>query len=285
MTGNAVFSPLFEMDNVQVAAVFFSAGLTNNATGPISSAFTLRKRMDTRYWWFLVVTNGLFYLFSALTSLLNLSPKCGIFRSIEACARQLEVPLIHASNFNDLETKNKIRSLNPDLLLIRISTVLDEEVLSIPSLGTWCVHSSLLPAYGGIAGEFQALREGQAIIGSTVFEVTPKLDEGPPLGQVSLATEPSGSLLNHIAANNIAAAELLAGMVYDLSEQRDHRRPLLNRGLGRSYYSWPKQLQVDEFLRSGRKLVKLAEVLKLAACALRINVFRIQSPSSGRRIS
>ena len=163
-----------------------------------------------------------------------------------------------------------LRDLKPDLLVIRVSTILDEELLAIPRLGTWCIHSSLLPAYGGIAGEFQALREKQPQIGSTVFEVTPKLDDGPPLAQSSLQTSMPSSLFSHIIANNNAAGALLVEMVSTLSSGDDPKRPLLNEGLEHSYFSWPKAAQVDSFLSSGRKLITVREVFRLAAAAFRI---------------
>lgn len=272
MTGNLIFSPLFDVSEIKVAAVVLSDSPAKGKKNPVFAALALRRRMDRRYWRFLVLTNGLFSVFSLITAKFGLSPRAGSLQSIMAHARQANVPVSATGDFNSTDIKAMLRDLNPDLLVIRVSAILDEELLAIPRLGTWCIHSSLLPAYGGIAGEFQALREGQARIGTTVFEVTPKLDDGPPLAQVSLETSPTGSLFSHIVANNTAAGTLLAEMVLKLSLGNDPKGPLLNEGLEHSYFSWPKAAQVDEFLSSGRKLISAGEVLRLASAALRIGV-------------
>lgn len=270
MTGNLIFSPLFAVSEVRVVSVLLSDSPAKGKKNPMSAALALRCRMDRRYWWFLVLTNGFFSLFSLVTDRLGLSPQFGSLQSLPAHARRAGVAVKATGDFNSAETKALLQSLEPDLLVVRVSAILDRELLAIPHLGTWCVHSSLLPAYGGIAGEFQALREGQLRIGTTVFEVTPKLDDGPPLAQVSLETSPTGSLFSHIVANNIAAGTLLAEMARQLSFGKDPKRPLLNAGLAHSYFSWPKPEQVDEFLSGGRKLISAREALRLAAAALRL---------------
>lgn len=270
LTGNLIFSQLFDLSDIEIAALVLSDSPAKGKSGPISAALALWRRMDNRYWWFLVLTNGLFSLFSGITSKLGLSPDCGGLQSLTAHAKRSGTPVSATDDFNGTDTKAMLRDLKPDLMVIRVSTILDEELLSIPRLGTWCIHSSLLPAYGGIAGEFQALREKQPRIGSTVFAVTPKLDDGPPLAQVCLPASTSGSLFSHIEANNNAAGVLLADMVSKLSEGNDPKRLLLNDGLEHSYFSWPKTLQVDEFLSRGRKLISVREVLRLAAAALRL---------------
>lgn len=272
MTGNLIFSPLFDVSEVKVVALMLSDSPAKGKKNPVSAALALRRRMDPRYWRFLVLTNGLFSVFSLITSALGLTPRSGNLHSLTAHALQAKIPVLATGDFNSADTKAVLRELKPDLLVIRVSAILDEELLAIPRLGTWCVHSSLLPAYGGIAGEFQALREGQSRIGTTVFEVTPKLDDGPALAQVSLDTSSTGSLFSHIVANNIAAGTLLAEMAQKLSLGNNPKGTLLNEGLKHSYFSWPKATQVDEFLSSGRKLISVGEALRFAAAALRIGV-------------
>ncbi|MET3615056.1 hypothetical protein ABID16_003399 [Rhizobium aquaticum] len=270
LTGNLIFSELFNALGINIEAVFFSKSPVKKKDNVVAAALSLLKRMDVRYWLFLVVTNGFFSIYSNLTSFFRLTPAFGPLRDLKALSLVRNVKLFSSINFNDKETKEILRALEPDLLLIRVSTILDAEILSIPKLGTWCVHSSLLPAYGGIAGEFQALREGRLSLGSTVFKVTVKLDEGPPLAQVAFESDPKASLFWHIVENNRRAGQLLSEMVSNLALGNPPDKPLLNQGLEPSYYSWPDASQVDEFLATRRPLLGFFNFLLLLAASMRI---------------
>lgn len=270
MTGSLIFSPLVGLSGVEIVGIVFSESAMKARKSMLSAAFGLRRKMAFRYWAFLVVSNGLFMVYSRLAAALRLPGSYGDLDSLAAHAARAGIPVRRCADFNAPALKDMLRNLGVELLLIRVSAILDAEMLSIPGKGTWCVHSSLLPAYGGIAGEFQALRRGEGAIGSTVFEVTPKLDEGPPLGQVSLPARRGRSLFSHIVANNKTAGALLAAMVTDLSAGRAPERPLLNAGVEPSYFSWPREEQVAEFRGKGWRLMSVAETLKLGLSALRL---------------
>jgi len=271
LTGSLIFSPIVGMNDVSLQAVFFGASPVKSNKSMISAAFSLRRRMAFSYWLFLVVTNGLFSVFSALSTFLRRPGSLGDLDSLRAHATMAGVPIHTGTDFESDDFKRQLAGLSPDLVLIRVSSILDAEVLSIPRVATWCVHSSLLPAYGGIAGEFHALREGREFIGSTVFQVTERLDEGPPVAQVRVRVQPGSTLFSHIIANNHQAGYLLARMVADIAAGRDPRRPLLNADLSRSYFSWPNEAQLAQFRQRGWRLVSASQVLRLVATALRLD--------------
>lgn len=270
LTGNLVFAPVLGLPGVSVEAVIFSESPMKGRRSAFSAAMGLRRKMAFRYWAFLVVSNGLFAVFSTVSAALRLSGSFGELESLRAHARAAGIPVHASADFNATETKKLLRDLSVDLLLIRVSAILDGELLAIPPEGTWCVHSSLLPAYGGIAGEFHALRDGAETIGSTVFAVTEKLDEGPPLAQVAVPIRHGKSLFSHIVANNRAAGTLLVDMVADLAAGAKPERPLLNAGLEASYFSWPRTEQVTAFQQKGYQLMRFGEVVRLGLSALRL---------------
>jgi hypothetical protein len=270
LTGSLVFSPVLALPDISVAAVVFSESPAKGRKSVLSAAFALRRKMAFSYWLFLVATNGLFSVFSRLATSLRLSGSYGELESLRAHCRNAGVPVHTCADFNSAGLKRMLRDLGVDLLLIRVSAILDAELLSIPKVGTWCVHSSLLPAYGGIAGEFQALRCGETRLGSTVFEVTEKLDEGPPLAQIALPVRPGRSLFCHIVANNRAAGQLLATMAGTAAEGRSPKRPLLNDRVEPSYFSWPREEQAREFHSQGWRLITVGETIRLALSALRL---------------
>jgi len=53
------------------------------------------------------------------------------------------------------------------------------------------IHPSLLPKYKGLHTHARALEAGDSLHGCTVHEVTAELDDGPILGQASLAIDAS----------------------------------------------------------------------------------------------
>jgi len=53
------------------------------------------------------------------------------------------------------------------------------------------IHPSLLPKYKGLNTHSRAIFSGDFEAGCTVHEVTPKLDDGPILGQARLPIEPN----------------------------------------------------------------------------------------------
>jgi folate-dependent phosphoribosylglycinamide formyltransferase PurN len=271
LTGSLIFSPILRLPHVEIAAIIFSESPMRGRKSMLSAALSLRKRMAFRYWLFLVVSNGLFAVFSHVAIAFSLHGSYGDLESLRAHALCKRVPVQASADFNSSALKQLLRDLQIDLLLIRVSAILDAEVLEIPSKGTWCIHSSLLPAYGGIAGEFQAMRCGEATLGSTVFEVTERLDEGPPLAQIAMPIQSDRSLFSHIVANNRAAGRLLAEMVAELTRGDLPNRPLLNDGIKPSYYSWPKEDQVIEFRQKGWRLVFFGEIFRLSLAALHLS--------------
>lgn len=52
------------------------------------------------------------------------------------------------------------------------------------------IHPSLLPKYRGLNTHARALDAGETVVGCTVHEVTPELDEGPILGQARVPVLP-----------------------------------------------------------------------------------------------
>jgi hypothetical protein len=267
LTSNVIFASLFENSNVVVKGITFAASPSREASSKLAGALLLRKRMAAAYWLYLIITNGLFTVFEWITLKFGLKPRVGCLCSLRAMAKENQVPVRSCVDFNDPDFVSELSAMDLDLLVIRIGCILDEAMLNVARHGTWCVHSSLLPAMGGIAGEFHALRLNQPI-GSTVFEVTPELDAGPPVAQVPIPVTSTRSLFGHMLTNNQAAGSLLNRM-FDEECHRD-----LHPGeLEPSYFSWPKAEELRDFRATGFRLIHLRELVGLAAASLRLRPF------------
>lgn len=72
----------------------------------------------------------------------------------------------------------KIKELKPDLIIVVAFRMLPKEIWSIPTLGTFNLHASLLPQYRGAAPINHAIINGETITGISTFFINEKIDTG-----------------------------------------------------------------------------------------------------------
>lgn len=268
LTSNLIFAPLFESDQIDVKGLAFTTTLTGKQGG-IRGIFKLLEKVDVRYWLYLAFTNGCFRIFEKLALWTN--APLGTLPSLKQACRQSDVPVYYSGNFNSQAFLERVKQAKPDILVIRVNQILKQPILDIPSLGVWCVHSSLLPSYRGIAAEFHALNNHEAYIGTSIFKVLLKLDEGPVIRQNAIAVEPGRSVFHLMLRNNREAAALLRETLETLAE-RGEIEPMQPPAdtLEPSYYSWPSTEQVRSFHAQGKRLIALNECLSFMATCLHL---------------
>jgi methionyl-tRNA formyltransferase len=134
------------------------------------------------------------------------------------CAEQAGIPIFEPEDINTPESQVRLRAESADLFVVcDYGQILSGETLSIPPLGGINLHGSLLPKYRGAAPIQWAILRGETTSGVTVIHMTPRLDAGPSLVQVSTpidAEETAAELEPRLAELGIAAVnralELLA---------------------------------------------------------------------------
>lgn len=91
----------------------------------------------------------------------------------------------------------EFRALNADLAIVVAFRMLPEVIWSMPRLGTFNLHSSLLPRYRGAAPINWAIINGDVETGVTTFMLNREIDCGAILGQRRIgisANETAGTL-------------------------------------------------------------------------------------------
>lgn len=78
----------------------------------------------------------------------------------------------------DENFKKIIESINPDLICVVAFKILPEAIFSIPTLGAFNLHGSLLPKYRGAAPINHALINGETETGVTTFFLKQNVDTG-----------------------------------------------------------------------------------------------------------
>jgi formyl transferase-like protein len=93
------------------------------------------------------------------------------------------IPVLHTSSPNTDEAVAFIRRNQPDIMLARCKTLLQESVFSIPSRGTFVMHPGICPEYRNAHGCFWALANGDTErVGMTLLRIDKGVDTGAVYG-------------------------------------------------------------------------------------------------------
>ena len=93
-------------------------------------------------------------------------------------AEKNNIQILQPDNLNDKEFINKIKEINPDIIIVVAFRKLPAEIFSIPKYGTINLHASLLPNYRGAAPINWCLINNEAKTGVTTFFINEKIDQG-----------------------------------------------------------------------------------------------------------
>jgi len=81
-------------------------------------------------------------------------------------------------SLKDPEFADRVRAANPDVICVVAFRILPESIYSIPRLGSFNLHGSLLPKYRGAAPINWAIINGERETGVTTFFLQRKVDTG-----------------------------------------------------------------------------------------------------------
>lgn len=93
------------------------------------------------------------------------------------------LPVLQPVKLRDPEFQAALEALNPDLGIVIAFRMLPETVWSLPRLGTFNLHASLLPQYRGAAPINWAIINGETETGVTTFLLNHQIDTGDIIGQ------------------------------------------------------------------------------------------------------
>lgn len=101
------------------------------------------------------------------------------FLPVKQYAIDKNIPIYQPNSLKDEETKNIIKELNPDLIVVvAYGKIIPKDIIDMPKFGIINVHSSLLPRFRGAAPINAALMTGDEKTGVTIMYVAEGLDTG-----------------------------------------------------------------------------------------------------------
>ncbi|MBB1542767.1 MAG: methionyl-tRNA formyltransferase [Flavobacteriaceae bacterium] len=100
------------------------------------------------------------------------------------------LPLFQPEKLRNEEFLSQIQSLNVDIFVVVAFRMMPKVLFSMPRLGTFNLHASLLPDYRGAAPINYAVINGETKSGVTTFFINEKIDEGNILLQAETEISP-----------------------------------------------------------------------------------------------
>jgi methionyl-tRNA formyltransferase len=97
---------------------------------------------------------------------------------IKECALKYNLPILQPTNLKSPEFIEELKSYQANLQVVVAFRMLPEVVWSMPGLGTFNLHASLLPQYRGAAPINWAIINGEKETGATTFFLKHEIDTG-----------------------------------------------------------------------------------------------------------
>lgn len=106
--------------------------------------------------------------------------------AVKQYAVQQGIPVLQPLKLKDPEFVTQLSSLNANLFIVVAFRMLPEAVWSMPRLGTFNLHASLLPKYRGAAPINWAVINGERETGVTTFFLKHEIDTGDLISQATV---------------------------------------------------------------------------------------------------
>lgn len=124
------------------------------------------------------------------------------------------LPILQPEKLKSPEFVEELRKINADLFVVIAFRMLPEVVWTMPPLGTFNLHASLLPKYRGAAPLNWAIINGETETGVTTFFLKHEIDTGDIIDQKSIEILPE----DNVGSIHDKLMELGAEMVLETVE-------------------------------------------------------------------
>ncbi len=106
------------------------------------------------------------------------------YSPVKESALEHNIPVLQPTNLKAPEFLTELKSYHANLQIVVAFRMLPEAVWSMPSIGTFNLHASLLPQYRGAAPINWAIINGEKETGATTFFLKHEIDTGSIIFQV-----------------------------------------------------------------------------------------------------
>ena len=100
------------------------------------------------------------------------------FSPVKQYALDHQLPILQPEKLRDPQFQDQLKAWDADIFVVVAFRMLPESVWSMPRMGTFNLHASLLPQYRGAAPINWAIINGEQRTGVTTFMLNEHIDEG-----------------------------------------------------------------------------------------------------------
>jgi len=154
---------------------------------------------------------------------LSLSP-------VKEYAQSEGLKILQPTNLKDPEFQSQLAALNANLQIVVAFRMLPEAVWSMPELGTFNLHASLLPQYRGAAPIHWAVMNGEKETGLTTFFLKHEIDTGSIILQEKepiSPTDTTGEVYNRLMTKGVGlvlkTVKSIENEDYELKPQNENQ--------------------------------------------------------------
>ncbi len=167
----------------------------------------------------IIKTAGQVAFAAAVSPILNWAARDRI-REIETEFRlRKEMPtecVIRIRNVNSTEAIEKLREIDPDVVVVNGTRIIGKETLSAVDVPFINTHAGITPLYRGVHGGYWALAEGRTdLVGTTVHLVDKGIDTGSIIAQSFFSVTKEDNFATYPYLHTAAGLPLLVQAVRD----------------------------------------------------------------------
>lgn len=137
---------------------------------------------------------------------------------VKEAALKHDIPVLQPTNLKSPEFLEELKSYQADLQIVVAFRMLPEVVWSMPPMGTFNLHASLLPNYRGAAPINWAIINGEKETGVTTFFLKHEIDTGSIIHQEKTPILPEESLGEVYEKLMNIGSELVVKTVEDIAK-------------------------------------------------------------------
>lgn len=163
------------------------------------------------------------------------------------------VKVVERSDLNSPDFRQLLAQVNPDLCISIASPIIfKKDLISIAQLDTINIHNAPLPEYRGMLPNFWQLYYGEKEAGITIHRIDSGIDTGDKIEQLFVPIEPNDSFHDMAIKTKKAGVDLLLQVIEKYRSGTIEYCKIEGHG---SYYSFPNQNDVREFVLRGKRIM------------------------------
>lgn len=165
------------------------------------------------------------YNIIAVVGVLDTNNAKDMFASIRPTAIKNKIPLFEPSKVNSIEFEQRIKELNPDLIILcGYNKILRKNIINIPHLGCINMHSGKLPEYKGTAVLNWQIINNEKVIGLSILFIDEGIDTGDVIKETFFELGINDNINDVIQKVNEIFPMLLLEALNDIKENKIIRK-------------------------------------------------------------